>query len=865
MQQATLQRITAETSRASEYFTTRELQTMTGQDRENFATVVMKELVDNALDAAEIHGVNPEISITCDIGQEITLTITDNGPGLGTDTIKKILNFNSRVSSNSIYRSPTRGAQGNAWKTVLGIPGALGGTDPVIIESQGIKHIVRAWADPAGIVRVEHDQEQGSITTGCSVTVTIPNDSQLFMPELLARSFAVMNPHCTFMVKIRQSENSSLPGKCDSNTEEIYYPTADTSNGWRKYMPTDPTSPFWYSGADLERLIFSNIAQGRNCGRMLTLREFVRQFRGLSGSAKAKQVTDQFPDIQTLSDFDERPQRIADLLDAMQGATASPSANVLGYIGADHFRACFERHGLEQDRFWYKRISGDLGGIPYVIEAALGQVNDGGLYHGVNFSPTFDEPFTTTRLQGPKFSGWSFRGFLNQAHCDPFPQIGGRGEIVAAFHLVCPALEFLDKGKTRLKVPAAMADDIAAALWAVCKTIYAEEERRKKDAARQERQDMARIAEAKPIEITLKDAVFRVMQDAVDGATGGGTYPTSARHLYYNVRRRIQKYTKRELKDNEYFRPLLNEYQSQHGQIKDLYYAPRGTLYEPHTGQNILVGTKQIASYQFKDWHYDKILYAEKDAVWPILEASGLLEKYDMAVLIGQGYATEAARELFQRADKSKKYKLFVLHDADPHGYNIARTLREETARMPGYSVDVIDIGLTVVDALALEMEEETFSRQKALAGALELSDIEHEYFIGRQVTFGKKPQWIAKRFELDTMTSPQMIAYVEQKLKEHGANTKVIPPDEYITDWMQEQYERQLRDTVMDEIKKRLDVHSLVQKACEKFDAPAFDPSAICEKLQDLPPIRWNDVAQGIVRKSVDKDIRSIKWDEVL
>jgi DNA topoisomerase VI subunit B len=183
--QVALQRITAETSRASEYFTTRELQTMTGQDRSNFATVVMKELVDNALDAAEINGVNPEIIITCNIDQEIKLTVTDNGPGLGMETIKKILNFNIRVSSNSIYRSPTRGAQGNAWKTILGIPGALGGTKPVIIESNGIKHIVRAWADPAGIVRVEHEQGQSDVSTGCSVTAVIPNDDQIFSPWLL--------------------------------------------------------------------------------------------------------------------------------------------------------------------------------------------------------------------------------------------------------------------------------------------------------------------------------------------------------------------------------------------------------------------------------------------------------------------------------------------------------------------------------------------------------------------------------------------------------------------------------------------------------------------------------------------------------
>jgi hypothetical protein len=47
-----LERTTFEFSRGIEYFDVRELQTMTGQPAERFPDVVLKELVDNALDAA---------------------------------------------------------------------------------------------------------------------------------------------------------------------------------------------------------------------------------------------------------------------------------------------------------------------------------------------------------------------------------------------------------------------------------------------------------------------------------------------------------------------------------------------------------------------------------------------------------------------------------------------------------------------------------------------------------------------------------------------------------------------------------------------------------------------------------------------
>ena len=122
-------------------------------------------------------------------------------------------------------------------------------------------------------------------------------------------------------------------------------------------------------------------------------------------------------------------------------------------------------------------------------------------------------------------------------------------------------------------------------------------------------------------------------------------------------------------------------------------YEPRGRLYEPHGGQEVPIGTRAVAKYSFPDYVYKRILYIEKAGRVQILRAAGLDKKYDMALVAGQGFATEAIRDLFESAEKGA-YELYVLHDADRSGYGIARTLREETVRMPGYSVDVVDIGL---------------------------------------------------------------------------------------------------------------------------------------------------------------------------
>jgi hypothetical protein len=78
------------------------------------------------------------------------------------------------VSDKAKYRGPTRGAQGNAFKTILGIPSALGVSEPVVIESRGVRHELAVRADPGGAVAVDHRTAPCERTVGASVTVPLP-------------------------------------------------------------------------------------------------------------------------------------------------------------------------------------------------------------------------------------------------------------------------------------------------------------------------------------------------------------------------------------------------------------------------------------------------------------------------------------------------------------------------------------------------------------------------------------------------------------------------------------------------------------------------------------------------------------------
>src|SRR5262249_37435757 len=114
--QQKLTRVAFTVSRLMEFCTKRELQNQTGHSIYEWPLVVAKEHLENRLDACEEAEIAPKIAITVGPG---TIIVEDNAGGIDTDTIKSILDYTVRVSSREAYVSPTRGAQGNALKTIL--------------------------------------------------------------------------------------------------------------------------------------------------------------------------------------------------------------------------------------------------------------------------------------------------------------------------------------------------------------------------------------------------------------------------------------------------------------------------------------------------------------------------------------------------------------------------------------------------------------------------------------------------------------------------------------------------------------------------------------------------------------------------
>jgi hypothetical protein len=449
-----LERTTFETSRLLEYFTERELRYQTGRQPAEWPLVILKECIDNALDACEDAGIAPVITVRLfETGAGAHITVSDNGAGMPLEVVERILDYSVRVSDKEAYVSPTRGAQGNALKTIIAIPYVLSllakesrPAGHVSIESRGVCHALTVATDLLRQApRIDHEQRRGGAELGTSVGVALnytclPVTSYAATSYKWVRNYALFNPHASFQLVCNGDEynfNAGLPA-------------------FEKWTPSDPTSPHWYDADDLGRLIGSHIVHAEQGGHDLTLREFVSQFRGLSSTAKQKQVTAAFCQ-KRLSDFLEDGHLdgagIGRLLESLRGESRPVKPALLGVLGEEWLRSALaEGHGFIGEDCRYFAAKDEEGGLPYVLELALARKEEGRLEvcHGLNFAPTYGDPFSEVQLQTATkkatFAGTGLGSLLSEF------KIQQSDPLVFVVHLAFPRLRFRDRGKTGLQL-----------------------------------------------------------------------------------------------------------------------------------------------------------------------------------------------------------------------------------------------------------------------------------------------------------------------------------------------------------------------------------------------------------------------------
>jgi DNA topoisomerase VI subunit B len=210
----TLKRKVFRVSRLAEFASVPELIKATGHPVSDWPLVIVKEFVDNALDAAEEAGTAPSIEIIVD---EESLTVADKGPGMPAETIASLIDYSVRTSSRAAYVSPTRGAQGNALQTIFPMGFALASSPSdmdsgVLIESRGVAHRLVFAVDPVRQTPViSHDSEPSEVKIGARITVRWPNSASSIIADAesdflqLVSTFVWLNPHLTLSANYPRS------------------------------------------------------------------------------------------------------------------------------------------------------------------------------------------------------------------------------------------------------------------------------------------------------------------------------------------------------------------------------------------------------------------------------------------------------------------------------------------------------------------------------------------------------------------------------------------------------------------------------------------------------------------------------------
>lgn len=336
--------------RANDFLKVDELTKLTGMSRGEFVQVVVKELMDNALDAAEMTDTDPDITVYVaftDDDESLTISVTDNGPGFPAASVGKILDFSSRTSSKAKFRTPTRGFQGNALMTVIGIAAVTGG-HPVIIESEGTRHTLAAELVGERVRKI-HDPVPGAAQRGTTVTVTLDTVLLNAAPTGgawdVVKAYAFANPHATIRLTGEDPSTWERTGPC------------------KKYRPGKFGSVHWYTLAEFTDLALS---YAELCD--VPLGAFIAQFERLTGTAHAKAIrqTARVPSFEALRYY---PEDTPALFDAMRCRAAAPAPTSLGPIGKHHLE---QRMAGVPGTFRYKSIGVvDDVGIPWFMEAAV--------------------------------------------------------------------------------------------------------------------------------------------------------------------------------------------------------------------------------------------------------------------------------------------------------------------------------------------------------------------------------------------------------------------------------------------------------------------------------------------------------------
>lgn len=729
-------------SRQVEYFTEQGLRTLTNTDPARWNFVIFKELLDNALDAVNELDVK-HINISYNRSD---LFVLDNGAGIPENDLDEIYNFNVYLSSKRDFRTPTRGFQGNALKTIIGI--AHQRNLQLFFYSNGKKtsYELNKIKIAAGIVAFTKTAEESGISYNGVCVSDFEDDFDI---EKVLRTYRLANPDVRFTFK--EKEFNAV------------------SNSVKR---SDKTFIHWY---DLQ--VFNQLLQAiHHKDPERTVKQFCSNF---SGSQRVMSRLN-FP-YKKLSEFASNEGTIRGLYDQLCSLTTRPKPDILKKLitGEDALLKIYGEHGGHK----YKLLTGEYlyqeAMIPYVIEGLLLSQEDTNSQNQIICSVNNSVPYEKCPFY--------FSDTANVAFCKKHYYVDSVYSLLdkAGLHkangltlfinFISPFVEFTDKAKTRI-ISDRFKNDLLKCLETLLKDTLKEVRRSERANRSFNRRHTFHDREESKVEL-----IERHFMEAFNHASGG--YPCNARQVFYALRQILSNKYYKQLEQHDYnsfTQTRLTDIFERHPELEDkIFFEQRGSFHSPFSGESVPLSTKDVRRYinhsyrneiysQIKtvydlspELEFQHVLFIEKAGFNEILRQSGLVEKLNIGLMSTQGFGTRALKKL-TKFFIERGIKVYVLHDCDIAGYLIAEKLSEGSKTFKE-KLDVIDIGLNVADVERLNKVEdaEVIHYKKSYTHVLDnFPDKEIEFFVKNSYS-GEY-----RRVELNALSTPEFIQFVESKIK---------------------------------------------------------------------------------------------------
>jgi Topoisomerase 6 subunit A/Spo11, Toprim domain len=345
-----------------------------------------------------------------------------------------------------------------------------------------------------------------------------------------------------------------------------------------------------------------------------------------------------------------------------------------------------------------------------------------------------------------------------------------------------------------------------------------------------------------------KDIVLENL-DAVIADVSGGRYRFGQRQLLYGLRPIIRNETGETLQLGN-FTAIVTEHEAEHGEIPLMYREPRGSIYHPHRGETITLGTLMVEEYERPLWTFNKLLYIEKEGFSEALKDVRWGERHDCALLSSKGFSTRAARDLVDKlAEHDEAVEVFCAHDADGPGTMIYQTFQEATKARGARKIKIINLGLEPWEAIEMGLEVEDVEigkKRKPVA----------DYVLDREDLAPNGTSWEewlqTHRIELNAMTTPQFIEWLDGKLAAYG---KLVPPPDVLEAGLHERIEDKVRATITERILREANIDAQVAAALAKIETPDADTLAegIVQLFGAKPDAEWRDHIEAVAIELAD------------